>query len=365
MVICLDRIGPAAKWLLPDVHTVELQKASGNDRKVVKQLARVLREERIDIVQSHNWGTLVETVLARKQTGVAAHVHAERGTVLGSVTHRGLRQFLRAWAMRWALNRVDAVVSNAAAVAERVEQRCGFSADLIQLIPNGVESPSTDDLLTPRKEFRESLGIAERSFVLGSVGRLHEVKGFDLAIKAVSQLVESGHDAHLILVGDGPQRPYLQQEAERNDVAQRVHLVGQRDDVWRCLASLDVYVNTSHSEGLSQSLTEALAIGLPLVVTNVGDNASIVGMEDEACGIVLPRGEVSRLVESLGKLALDHQLRHCYSQRARSRFELRYTAARMVERFESLYRKLLARTNGTANQSNERESVGAGRAATL
>src|SRR5579872_1878986 len=144
-IVCLDRNGQAAQWLeTDDVPIFELKKRAGNDLGLVFRLARLLRHERIDIVHSHNWGTLVETSLARRRARVPVHGHAERGTVLGSVEIRGLRGFLRAAAMRWAVNRTSAVVSNAVAVARRAAGISGLPLETIQIIPNGLDAPAAE-----------------------------------------------------------------------------------------------------------------------------------------------------------------------------------------------------------------------------
>ena len=103
VVICLDRTGPAATWLPKDVSLVEIKKRSGNDLASIRRLASVFRNCKIDIVQSHNWGTLIETVIARKIAGVSRHIHAERGTVLGQVIASGWKHRVRSAAMKVAL----------------------------------------------------------------------------------------------------------------------------------------------------------------------------------------------------------------------------------------------------------------------
>src|SRR5690606_36596694 len=134
--------------------------------------------------QSHNWGTLVECVFARKLVHTPYHVHAERGTVMGMVDAGGLRYSLRAAAMRMALRPVDRVISSAHAVAHRVEQRSGFPASRIQIISNGVLGVAAENRAAIRREIRQQLGISEHAFLMGSVGRLSHVKGYDLALRA-------------------------------------------------------------------------------------------------------------------------------------------------------------------------------------
>jgi len=351
-IICLDKTGPAAEWLTKDdVPIVELHKKPGNDWRVVGRLTKALRDHGIDIVQSHNWGTLMETTLARRRARTPVHVHAERGTVLGNAHGRGPRHWLRAKAMRWALERVDTVMSNAASVAARVEETCGYPAERVHIIPNGVERPPVDDPATARGQVRKQLRIPESAFAIGSVGRLHPVKGFDIAVEAISQLIQNGRDAHLILVGDGPEESRLRNLVESLHLQSRVHFPGRRTDIGRWLAAMDVFVNTSHSEGMSQSLVEAMASGLPLVVTDVGDNPDLVGDGDTACGCTIPSGEATAVAGVLLRLACDEPLRTQYSHRSRERHRAEFGFGQMIGRFESLYERLFASVVGRTHQN--------------
>ena len=277
IVICLSRSGTAAQWIVDDdVQIIEMRKRPGNDVGVVRRLARTLRERHVDVVHSHNWGTLLETVLARRWARIPVHVHAERGTLLGSLQVRGLRSRLRAMAARWAMNRADCVVTVAEAVRQKLLQRCGRLRTPVRLIPNGVEVPAVTGPEAAPSKLRESLGISAEATVLGSVGRLVPVKDFGTAIDALSELRHQQRAIHFVLVGDGPEREALAVRARERGVEDRVHLVGQRQDVGNWLAMMDVYLNVSQSEGMSQSILEAMAVGLPMVVTDVGDNAVLV-----------------------------------------------------------------------------------------
>lgn len=336
LIICLERSGQAAQWIeTGDVPVIELHKRPRNDLRLVFRLARVLRDERIDVVHSHNWGTLVETSVARRLAGTPVHVHAERGTVLGELEPRGLRSRLRALAMRWAVGRASAVVSNAEAVARRAAAAARLPLERITVIPNGLDEP---EAFGPdaAKEMRRRLAIPEDAVVIGSVGRLAAVKNFASAIEAVSRLPESMKQIHLLLVGDGPERAKLEELASQRHVADRIHFAGRHDDVLPLLAAMDVYLNCSLSEGMSQSLVEAMSLGLPLVATDVGDNAVLVGGTD-GCGFVVERDDVAGLTAALERVAGSAELRSALGHNSRRRFAERYRIDRMLSRYESLY----------------------------
>jgi glycosyltransferase involved in cell wall biosynthesis len=234
------------------------------------------------------------------------------------------------------MNRADCVVTVAKSVRRRLIGRCGRLRIPVRVIPNGVDVPAVDESETERAALRRSLGIAPGAIVLGSVGRLVQVKDFGNAIDAVSQLGERSGDVHLVLVGDGPERGALEARAERRHVADRVHLIGQTSEVGRWLAAMDVYLNVSLSEGMSQSLLEAMAMGLPMVVTDVGDNAALVN-GPAACGLVIPAGEAAATAGAIAQLLAEPRRRGKLGENARARHAAKYNVEAMIRAYEDLY----------------------------
>lgn len=341
-VVSLDGEMCAADWIRNEsVSTMSLHKRAGNDFSVILRLANVFAKNSIDLVHSHNWGTLVEATLARRIARVPIHLHAERGTVGGTLVARGLRHRLRAIAMRWCLHMADGVISNAASVGERVASRCGFPADRIHVIPNGVESLRLVAPELARCEIRRELGIDLGTPVVGSVGRLHSVKAFDVAIDAIWRIQEIPAP-HLILVGSGPELQFLQQRAAALRVSNRVHLVGMKNDVERWLAAMDIYINTSVSEGMSQSIVEAMSVGLPMVVTDVGDNARLVN-GPPSCGIVVEPRSVAQLERAIRALILGPERRAEFQQNAMDSYLRKHQLRRMIDDYQSLYLSFAAK----------------------
>ena len=317
-VFCLERTGRAADWLCAaDVPVIELHKRAGNDPSVVWRLSRALRDNGIDVVHSHNWGTLVETMLARRGAGTPIHVHAEHGQELDSLQTRGMRRRLRNSATRWALNRADAVVVCAESVRHRIHDRTSFPAADMLCISNGVDTPlrRTDS----SQELRRSLDISEEAIVLGSLSRLVPVKDFETAIETMTHVRDGSPDVHLVLVGDGPQEKSLRTRAESLGVSGQVHVVGRQENIGDWLGAFDIYLNSSLSEALSMGLLEAMSLGLPSVVTDVGDHAAVVGGE-APCGLVVPPGEPGELARAVATLAQSREIRDDFGRRARERY---------------------------------------------
>ncbi len=343
VIICLDQSGPAADWLEVDVEIIEIKKRSGNDFGAVRRLAKALTEQKVDILQSHNWGTLVEGAIARRFARTPFHIHAERGTVLGMVEPSGVKHWLRAVAMRRVLKRVDQVLSNSEAVANRVQQRCGYPSNEIVIVPNGVPAIEPRDAERFREQIRAQLGLHQHSMLIGSVGRLAKVKGFDIAISAFSELAKEMPDLHLLLVGDGPERDRLASSSENSGIRDRVHLVGRQSNIMPWLAAMDLYINSSFSEGMSQSIVEAMAAGLPIVATDVGENARLLLGHDIHCGLICEPNSAESLASSLRAITNDREQREWFGNNSRRCHSLHYSSSAFIERIESLYSKTVSR----------------------
>ncbi|MBU6388102.1 MAG: glycosyltransferase, partial [Planctomycetes bacterium] len=266
-VICLDRSGKAMEWVEnQDVQVIELNKKPGWDFRAIRRLGQVIRDQKIDILQSHNWGTLFEGVWANRAK-TAFHIHAERGTVLGPPSKSRFKTWLKARLMRHALGRVDVVMSNSYATAEKVRSVTGLRELPITVIPNGLVHPYSEDPLSdPKWDFirqttRASLGVGSGDLLVGVVGRLSPVKNFELALRGFALFLKSDpvrrlHSsdqpsgrASLVLVGDGPSRKALEDLAAELGIQDSVRFEGEKKDAWPYYAAMDIFMSTSHSEG--------------------------------------------------------------------------------------------------------------------
>ena len=337
LIISLTRSGDAADWIdRDDVRILEINKRSGNDPAAVVRLAKLLREQNVDVVHSHNWGTLIETSVARRWGRVPCHVHTEHGQGL----HEGigsLKGRLRRVATRWAFNRADAVVVCAESVRPLVRARSGFPESRIRFLPNGVEDPLERPKNVQPADLRQQLGISEEALVVGSVGRMVDVKDFPAAVAAISLLQRERVPVHLVLVGDGPNLKPLQTHIRDLGLTHRVHLAGWHANVEDWLRLFDVYVNCSRSEAMSMGILEAMAAHLPIVATDVGDNRSLVTGSDESCGRVVQAGSPKDLASGIKGMLSTSSCREQWSQQARQRYETTFSIAQMVERHQSLY----------------------------
>lgn len=314
----------------PHVRYYQCGKREGNDWRLVGRLRRVMREFRPDIVHTHAWGTLVEGLVAARLSGVPIVVHGEHGTLQDKPA-----QLL---VQRWAWGRATQVLSVSSRLADTLARTVGFPRERIAVIRNGVDltrfSPSR------RAEGRKALGLADGEIAIGSVGRLVPVKDHATLLEALALVARQGLAFRAFIAGEGPLRPDLESRASRLGIGDRVTLLGHRADVEMVLAALDVFVLSSVSEGLSNTIQEALCSGVPVVATHVGGADELV--DEGQTGFLVGKQDPAAMAEALARLVGDASVRARFASRAAERAVREFGFEAMAGAYDALYRRLVA-----------------------
>jgi glycosyltransferase involved in cell wall biosynthesis len=350
-LICLRSAGNARHWLDPSKVVVhELNAAKGNDRKLVKQLRELILSRGFDIVQSHNWGTLLETYFAcNRLRSKVKHIHAERGTVLGPDCTTKWKRVIRSLAMRFILPRVCGTVCNAYAIKNKIRQATGLDRIRIEVIPNGLElSVSDREIESMRNTTRGGLGFDNNTLVVGFLGRFAPVKNPGLVIDAFRQVLQTPggmpkRNIKLLMVGDGQLLDDLRNKVISCGMEDSVVFPGEQTDSLQWLASMDVLVNSSRSEGMSQAILEGMALGVPLIVTDVGDSKLLVreGKFEPACGSSIASDDPGALADEIIRFCKSPALRSEFSRNARQRFDRWYSLKTMLDRYQEYYTSMV------------------------
>jgi glycosyltransferase involved in cell wall biosynthesis len=203
-------------------------------------------------------------------------------------------------------------------------------------IHNGVDAHRFRD--DDRETGRQALGMPADAVVVGTVGRLDPVKDQLGLLEAFARLAKTDSRAVLAIVGDGPCREALEARARMPDLAGRVRLYGERHDVPVLLQGLDVFVLPSIAEGISNTILEAMATGVPVVATRTGGNPELV--EDAVTGMLVPVGRPEALAEALRAYVTDPHLRALHGKAARQRVLEEFALGRMARRYADLYQAL-------------------------
>lgn len=216
----------------------------------------------------------------------------------------------------------------------------GFPPSRLRVIHNGVapERLQAGD----GRGLRASLGVANDAVLVVCVGALVRLKGFDTVVRALGILRAQGINAHLAIVGEGPERAGLMARAQELELGQRVHFLGERTDVGAIFRdAADVVAVSSHVESFGLVAAEAGAAGRPVVATSVGGMIEVV--VDGVTGLLVPPGDHNAFAAALTRLAREPGLRITFGLAGQSHILSRFTAERAARSFESLYAELMER----------------------
>lgn len=183
---------------------------------------------------------------------------------------------------------------------------------------------------------RPNYGIGENAFVVGSVGRLAKEKNQMPLIDTIADLRATGADAHLMLIGDGPLRPALQERAEQRGISDAVTFTGAMPDVRMALRTFDVFVLPSLSETFSNAALEAMAMQVPVILTRTGGAAEMIEHGKE--GYIVDVAELpQRLPDLLNQLRLDSMLRTRMATAAALRAQQSFSWEGMVAAYQKMF----------------------------
>ena len=332
--ICSTRPGGGlAPLLAPHVPLFELRRRDGNDVRLVWEMYRLFRRERPHIVHTHAWGTLLEGLVAARMAGVPAVVHGEHGTLQ-------LRRRQRLF-QRYGWSHVDRLLSVSTRLAERMAHEVAIPPDRIRTIHNGVELSRFERRIATT-DARRQLGLPDAAAVVGAVGRLVPVKDHVSLVEAVAMLGRDGLAPVLVIAGDGPEREAIHERACALGLEPQVRLLGHRTDIQTVFAALDVFVLSSRSEGLNNTILEAMAAGLPVVATRVGGADEMV--VDGVTGVLVPAGAPDQMADALKRLLSDSSMRLAMGRAGRVRAETEFDLDRTLLKYERMYTELAQET---------------------
>jgi glycosyltransferase involved in cell wall biosynthesis len=317
--------GPLAEELRRSgigAHTVP-KRGPSVDPSLPMRLAVLLRRNGVNVVHAHNPQPLIYGGIAAKLAG-AAMIQTRHG-----VAHHSPRQD---WLVRQATRLADASVFVSRELASDLTAG-GQVPRRSWVIENGVDLARFFPDAAARQATRAELGIPEEALVVGTVSRLVPSKNVTGLVRACAPLL--GPSLHLVVVGDGADRPAVEQLVRSGDKAAFVHLLGARADVARLLRAFDLFVLFSNTEGHPIVVLEAMATALPVVATPVGGTPGII--DDGETGFLVPAGDEEALRARLASLLARPGHLAEVGWRARSVALDRYAADRMVDEYLALY----------------------------
>lgn len=281
------------------------------DLRVLQKLRQTVHDHRIDTVHAHNFVPsyyAAAALLGMRQRPSQVVTCHDMGTRL---SNRRLR-----WLFKWSIRRSQGVAMVGRQVHDRFTRGGYVPEHKAMTLLNAV--PVEDFGITPQRRAtaRQALGLSADDVVVGCVGRLVELKNHLGLIRQWPDVVASHPQARLVLIGEGPLRPQIEQLIAELGLGDRVMLAGIRSDVSQLLPGLDVFALPSFTEGVSIALLEACATGLPALASRVGGNVEVI--QDGVTGRLFDVQDPSAMRDALRQLAGDAGLREALGQRART-----------------------------------------------
>jgi sugar transferase (PEP-CTERM/EpsH1 system associated) len=304
------------------------------------RLMRIMKEFRPHVAHTRNFGAL-EAIGAARLARVPVVIHSEHGYELEILRGLPIRRRILCRAL---FPMADAVFAVTRELCLYHSRQSWLPADVFRVIHNGVSTERFAPRHTHAAEIRNQLGIPADRFVIGSVGRLVPIKDHLTLLRAVEVLLRRRKDAHVLLVGDGPERAKLQEYAAASpELNGHVTFCGASDRIPELMNAMQVFVLPSICEGMSNTVLEAMASGLPLVVTQAGGNPELV--VDGSVGFLFPPSDVQALVKHLAMLAENPDLRRSFGEATRLRAVEQFSLERMIRSYRDLYFELAAKRN--------------------
>jgi sugar transferase (PEP-CTERM/EpsH1 system associated) len=342
-VIALDSVDPAFAKRLQRPHEVRIEalhKPPGHAQRLYPRVWRLLREMRPAIVHTRNLAAL-ELQVPAWAAGVPARLHGEHGWEVGDPTGqaakpRWIRRLYRPFVQRWTAVSLDLrryLVDRVGIPASRVEHLCN-GVDVQRFAPQG-DAP----VPIPGGPFDPA-----RHWIVGTVGRLSPVKNQAGLIDAFAHALDAApamrERARLVVAGDGPLRAELAARAQQKGLDGRVWFAGERRDVPAVLRGLHVFVLPSLGEGISNTILEAMASGVPVLATAVGGNPELV--TPGHTGLIVPVDDAPALAAALSQTFADPATTRRWAAQARHDAEQRFSLDAMVERYARVYEQALS-----------------------
>lgn len=335
-IICLtDSTDFRNRLQRDDVAIYEVHKRAGQDWSSFVKVYRLLKQLKPAIVHSRNLAA-IEYQLCAFWAGVPYRVHGEHGWDVSDPEGNNVKY---QWLRRLLSVLIHRFIPLSRHLQDYLEQKVGIPRRKITRICNGVDTkifhPRWGDRVLP---LGCSIALNDQ-IVIGTVGRMHGVKDQLTLVKAY---IEAGKQhprfyqiTRLMLIGDGPLREEAIRLLRANNLSEQVWLPGERNDIPDILRSFDIFVLPSKAEGISNTILEAMATGLPVIATRVGGNPELV--VDGQTGWLVEKEDVQAMTEAMLRLVFDEEMRQRFAAASYQRALHEFSIDSMVARYQQVY----------------------------
>ncbi|MDX9785209.1 MAG: glycosyltransferase [Desulfobacterales bacterium] len=330
IIVSLTGTNESERLLSRKTKIVLLNKKDGNSPGFIWKLSTLLRQIKPDIVHTRNWSGM-DGIFAAKLAGIDKIIHGEHGwDMLDPFGANVKRKLIRKVS--------SAFVHEYTCVSKQLKDWLQHDINVgkkITQIYNGIDTQTYRPAQFDEKiALKQKLGFSAENFVVGIVGRLDAIKNHSRLFKAFRRVVQKDPCARLVVVGDGAEMHWLKSEAFENVV-----FLGYRSDTARLMRCFDLFVLPSLNEGISNTILEAMASGLPIVASNVGGNPELVANGET--GFLVDPYDMSRLAEMIAQYRAAPSLAERHGNAGREKALSRFSIESMVNAYEATYRNIL------------------------
>ena len=319
----------------PNVTLHAIHKREGKDLGSYLRLWRLLRQLRPEIVHSRNLSAIEASVVAAL-AGVPHRVHGEHGRDVHDIDgtnkkYLQLRRFCQPFIQRYIPLSQD--------LEQWLKQTVGVPAAKVAQLYNGVDSQRFSPVAENDPSLENEAFFAPDSIVIGTAGRMMTVKDQPTLVKAFIELLgllpEKYDQLRLVLIGDGPLKQECEELIADAGIEQQCWLTGSRDDVPQLMRGLNLFVLPSLAEGISNTILEAMATGLPVVATRVGGNEELVVAGKT--GKLVPAAEPTAMAKAMAEYVTMPGLMQAHGAAGRIRVESDFSMEKMVQSYMAVY----------------------------
>lgn len=334
-IVCLDEPGLWAKGLRKEQFPVYcMWRQPGIDLNVALRIAAFCKRNRIHIIHAHQCTPWFYGAFSRylyKNTKLLFEEHGRFYPEVENPKKKNVNRML----IQPRTHRMTAVSED---VKKRLVRYEGLSEEKIAVVYNGVE-PSPNLSREEKSALRNELGVPDDAFLVGSVGRIDPIKNYPLFVNSLTDIMSQRKDIWGVVVGDGPSHQSLKRLIEARGVEDRFRLPGYRSDAGKLIQCMDLFILCSVSEGTSMALLEAMAAGVPVVVTDVGGSPEIVVRNET--GWVVPSNDRKALTEAINDAVDNPRLAERYAQAGKKRYENSFRFSEMIRNYFTIYQELM------------------------
>jgi len=324
------------------------------DLRALFQTMSLIRRERVQIVHTHTSKAGFVGRLAASLSRAPVIIHTPHGHIFHDYYGPFLTRFFITLE-RFAATLTDRIVVLTDRGGEEHLARGIGRPHQYVTIPSGVDIRALRDQAPTREQARKLLGWDDDKLYLLGIGRFVSVKGFDIAVRAMPDVLEAVPQARLFLLGDGPERPVLEGAAKELGVAHRLTYVRASELVGPYLSGADVFLAPSRNEGMGRAIVEAMSLGLPIVATRVGGIPDVV--TDGESGYLTASENPQELARAIVELARSPTKRAGFGECGKKRAE-QFSLETMVGRLLDLYREVSAEKLTQKQKDKEKGDMG-------